>query len=145
MGTSFTSYNDKHIRSKDYKIEVWLLLLCKEIGEMSNAPEWLEKAKTYWFEHAKDHVNGVMDPCLDEFITDNSKLQLFLELCKKVYSSLLGFGEKISADYINNLYGYEKTFDYRIREDNLTELYLSYGRFLIKLLEGKQENEVESV
>lgn len=51
MGYSITCFKDKQIMSKDYKIEIWLRLICKEIESMHNTPEWLCNAQGYWAEH----------------------------------------------------------------------------------------------
>lgn len=142
MGHSFTTYRNKHIRSKDYKIETWLFFICREIDDMKNKPDWLLVARNAWLEEARISVNGCMDPRLDEYLDTNEKLELFKEICQKIMVKLAGFGEMIPKEYLNELC--EKKPPCHIMEDNETELYFGYGKALLTLLAGKQSEECVS-
>jgi hypothetical protein len=143
MGHSFTSFNEKHIRSKDYKVETWLLLIVIEAQNLSHKPEWLCEACEYWQNQGLHGVNGCIDPDLDKYLTGSDRVTLFLEICSSVYSKLNGFGDYVSKELLNSLHNLESPND--IREDNESELYLLYGRKLMDLLRGDQKEECVSV
>ncbi len=141
MGYSITCFKYKQIMSKDYKIEIWLRLICKEIESMQNTPEWLCNAQEYWAEHVDNYINGCIDPRLDDFLISDERVNLFIDICQRVNEYLTRFGERIPKEYLNNLCSYQKAFE--IMEDNLTGLYLSYGSALMRLLKGEQEKQTE--
>jgi len=142
MGYSITSYIDKNIMSKDYKIEVWFRLICKEISNIPSIPEWLCEAQKYWLDHVDNYVNGCFDPKLDEFLTNSERVSLFIDLCQKVYEFLKSFGDNISKEYLNSIGNYQKPFE--VIEDNSADLYITYGNALIRLLKGEQEKQTEN-
>ncbi len=139
MGHSFTSFRDKHIRSKDYKIETWLLLVVREIDALPEKAKWLVEARNNWEGQGKHGVNGCIDPNLDAYLVTESKIAIFKELVEKVHSNLNEFGPMIPKEYLNQLHGLESPND--IREDNEAELYLSFGSKLLSLLDGSQSDE----
>lgn len=142
MGYSITSYIDKNIMSKDYKIEVWFRLICNEISNIPNIPEWLCEAQNYWLDHVDNYVNGCFDPKLDEFLTNSERVSLFIDLCQKVYEFLKSFGGNISKEYLNSIGNYQKPFE--VIEDNSADLYITFGNALIRLLKGEQEKQTEN-
>lgn len=142
MGYSITSYIDKNIMSKDYKMEVWFRLICKEISNIPSIPEWLCEAQNYWLEHVDNYVNGCFDPKLDEFLTNSERVSLFIDLCQKVYEFLKSFGDKIPKEYLNSICNYQKPFE--VIKDNSVDLYITYGNALIRLLKGEQEKQTEN-
>jgi hypothetical protein len=139
MGHSFTSFREKHIRSKDYKVETWLLLVVSEIDDLTDKPEWLNQARVCWEDQGMQGVNGSIDPNLDDYLIDDDRINMFKTLCCRVYSKLEGFGETIPREFLNRLHELESPND--IREDNVTEPYLSFGRKLKSLLDGEQTEE----
>ena len=142
MGHSFTSYKDKHIRSKDYKVETWLFLIVREADKILEKEPWLKEARDHWNDQATIAVNGCIDPDLDQYLTDDYKVKVFRSICQRIYSNLLTYGEKIPKEYLNELHNLRPPFD--IREDNDAELYLRYGRALLALIDGKQSEECVS-
>lgn len=142
MGYSITAYIDKNILSKDYKIEVWFRLICKEISRIPIIPEWLCEAQSYWLEHVENYVNGCFDPKLDEILTDSGRVDTFIDLCQKVYEFLKTFNGNIPKEYLNDIGNYQYPFE--IIEDNSAELYITYGKALIRLLKGEQEKQTEN-
>ena len=143
MGHSFTTFRNKHIRSKDYKIETWLFLVVREIDEFENCPSWLEESRHNWLEEAQLSLNGCMDLQFDKFLNSQEKVNLFREICKEIIGKLESFGEKIPKDFLNELCGYKPPCD--IKDDNQTQLYLSYGKALLKLLDGEQTEKLVNV
>ena len=136
MGHSFTSFNDKHIRSKDYKVETWLFLICREIEKLSDKPEWLRSAHEKWLSEARLSINGCMDPEFDEILDTNEKVEIITKYFEKGLSILESFGGTISKEFLNEVC--EKSPPFHVMEDNEAELYLSYGRAVISLLKGNQ-------
>ena len=143
MGHSFTTFREKHIRSKDYKVETWLFLIVKEARKMVDAEPWLRRAILHWEKQATMPINGCIDPDLDQFITDDHKSKVLRTICQKIITDLKQFGDKIPKEYLNELCGYKPPN--WIMEDNDTELYLVYGRALHGLLGGRQDELCKEV
>ncbi|MBC7970933.1 MAG: hypothetical protein H7Z11_12565 [Verrucomicrobia bacterium] len=141
MGHSSVSLRGKHICAKDFKVQVWLFLLVREIDNMPEIEFWLKEARDFWQEEATLFINGCLDPELERFLTDNERLKLTHKLCQSVHENLLAHGNKISKDFLNQLCGCKPPCDFQI--DNDTELYLRFSRALLKLLEGNQMQEME--
>ena len=142
MGHSFTSFHGKHIQSRDYKIETWLFLIVKEIDVLIDKEPWLLEARNYWEDQAVISINGCIDPDLDHFLIDEHRVKVFRDICQKINLELLKHGEKISKDYLNELCRYKPPYD--VKGDNETELYLSFGKALLELLDGNQNEEVKN-
>jgi hypothetical protein len=142
MGHSFTSFKDKHIRSKDYKVEVWLLLIVEKAADWMEEEPWLEAAMAYWREQAELSINGCLDPYFDAYLLSEHQIEVMKEICTSIQSDLNRFGKVIPKEYLNNLCGYKPPYD--IKQDNDTELYLIYGQKLLTLLSGNQVVECEN-
>lgn len=143
MGHSFTTYKNKHIRSKDFKIEVWLFLLVEKSSSLTREYGWLTEAIENWKETAENPINGCMDPEFERFLTDTDKEEAFIELCSSIIEDLESFGEYVPKAYINKLCAYKPPYDVKV--DNDTELYLSYGRRLVALISGNQQEKTVHV
>jgi len=142
MGHSFTSFREKHIRSKDYKVEVWLFLIAKKFDAWVDNEFWLTEAIKHWKEQADLSLNGCIDPDLDAYLIDDYRVEILKEICASIQADLSGFGEMIPKEYLNDLCNYKPP--YEIKHDNESELYLSYGRKLLDLLSGNQSSECEN-
>lgn len=137
MGHSITDFRGDAFIAKDWKLEVWLHLLAREVDKMPKPPGWLLEARAYWHEQATLSINGCIDAGLTEFLTDDVRVGTARNLAQRVYSFLLRFGERVPHDFLNELcqppHGSEWT------QDVETELFLRYGRALLKLLGGKMK------
>ena len=142
MGHSFTSFKEKHIRSKDYKVEVWLFLIVEKSVDWLAQEPWLKEAIVYWREQAELSINGCIDPDFDTFLISEDRVGVMKEICTSIHKDLSNFGKYLPKEYLNNLCGYKPPFD--IKQDNESELYLSYGQKLIDLLSGNQIVECEN-
>lgn len=140
MGHSITVYKQKNMISKDYKIEIWFRYVCQEIEKMEEPPKWLTDAKEEWKDTVNNYVSGCIYIELEEFLLDKEKENLFIKICETIYSELEQFKDIIPKEVINTLAGYKKGEE--VRSDVKTELYLSYGRTLIRLIHGEQKEEV---
>ena len=137
MGHSVTDFRGASFTAKDYKVEVWLGLLAREIEQIQNPPEWLTIAGNHWREQAKISFNGCLDPALDRFLADDEKVAYVRQLAQLVYHQLLEFGEQVPCDFLNALLALHAPNHYP--QDVATELFLAYGRALLKLLDGKMK------
>ncbi|XGV97485.1 MAG: hypothetical protein ACAF41_32790 [Leptolyngbya sp. BL-A-14] len=141
MGHSSVSFRGKHICAKDFKIEVWLFLLVREIDQLPEIPSWLREARDFWYQEATLSINGCLDPDLDRFLLNDERLGLIQKLCQSVHETLLTHGNKVSKDFLNQLCGCDPLCSFQV--DNDTELYLRFSRALHTLLEGNQTQEIE--
>lgn len=142
MGHSFTSFKEKHIRSKDYKVEVWLFLVVEKVTNRLEQEPWLKEAMVHWREQAELSINGCIDPDFDKYLVNEHHIEVMKEICTSIQNDLSNFGKVVPKEYLNDLCGYEPPFD--IKQDNESELYLSYGQKLLDLLSGKQVVECEN-
>jgi hypothetical protein len=67
MGHSTTVFRDVGFTAKDWKLQVWLHLLAREVDQMVSPPDWLSTARNYWREQATLSINGCIGTGLDEF------------------------------------------------------------------------------
>ena len=79
---------------------------------------------------------------MDRFVCTEEQHKTILGLCEKIQLELESFGEKIPKEFLNALGEYKAPSE--ILMDNDAELYLRYGRALIRLLMGEQTNECEN-
>lgn len=142
MGHSFTSFRGKHVRAKDYKIETWLRLMVRQIDSLSVVPTSLHVAHDYWVDHARNYANGCMDLDLDRYLVEEEERNTVLELCSNIQAQLELFGKFIPKEFLNELCDLQPPN--QIREDNLTALYLSFNRAMLKLISGQQAADLEN-
>jgi hypothetical protein len=135
VGHSFTDFHGVGFTAKDWKVQVWLHLLVCEIDRLPQPPQWLCSAREYWREQAILAINGCVDPRLDFYLTDDERVALLRQIAQHVYSDLRAFGESVPRDFLNTLC--ELSGQSQYREDVRTDLFLDYGRALLKLLDGK--------
>lgn len=141
MGHSSVSFREQSICAKDYKIEVWLFLAVREINQLPEIPSWLQEACAFWREQAELHINGCIDPDLDRFLTNEERLQVVCQIAQCVHESLTVHGDKLSKNFLNQLCNGTPPNVFYI--DNDTELYLKLSSAIIKLLEGRQAQQLD--
>lgn len=135
MGHSTTVFRGVGFTAKDWKLEVWLHLLACEVDKMPDPPAWLIAIRDYWRVQATLSVNGCIGTGLDEFLTDDGRVAVVRTIAQRVFASLLRFGESVPRDFLNNLCRHPAFSQWT--QDVETELFLMYGRALLKLLDGK--------
>jgi len=138
MGHSTTVFREVGFTAKDWKLEVWLHLLAREVDQMPNPPAWLSTARDFWREQATLSINGCIDAGLDEFLTDEERVAIVRNIAQHVFNSLLRFGERVPRDFLNDLCHPPPSSKWP--QDVETELFLRYGRALLKLLDGKMRS-----
>jgi hypothetical protein len=94
-------------------------------------------ARDHWREQATLRINGCIDPNLDAYLIDDQRFAVVRNLAQRVYNSLLQFGEQVPRDFLNALCQLPAREQYQ--QDMKTELFLVYGRALLKLLNGKMK------
>ena len=140
MGHSTTVFREMGFTAKDWKLEVWLHFLVREIDQMPRPPDWLCKARDYWSEQATLAINGCIGTELDRFLIDDERVAVVRKLVQHVYDSLHRFGEQVPRDFLNALCQLPQEGRGSFPHDIQTELLLSYGRALLKLLSGKMKS-----
>ncbi|OZG71059.1 hypothetical protein BTA51_23445 [Hahella sp. CCB-MM4] len=143
MGHSFTTFKEKHIRSKDSKVEVWLFLIVEKAKYLMDQEPWLKEAIAHWQEQAELSINGCIKPDFDTYLVSEHHVEIMIGICTSIQNDLNRFGKYIPKEYLNNLCGYQPP--YEIKQDNDSEQYLSYGQKLLDLLSGNQVVECENV
>ena len=137
MGHSITDFRGAGFTARDWKVEVWLQLLAREVDQLSTPPAWLAAARDHWREQATLRINGCIRPELDVYLTDDQRVAVVHNLAQRVYDSLLQFGERVPRDFLNGLCRLPQREQYS--QDMQTEVFLVYGRALLKLLNGKMK------
>lgn len=138
MGHSITDFRGVGFTARDWKLEVWLQLLAREVDQLPSPPAWLAAARDHWREQANLRINGCIDPNLDAYLIDDQRVVFVRNLAQRVYNSLLQFGEQVPRDFLNALCQLPVREQYS--KDMQTELFLVYGRALLKLLNGKMKS-----
>lgn len=138
MGHSYTSCRGNGFDAKDYKLEVWLRLLIIEVGRLPEPPLWLVEARDFWRHQSEIAINGAIGLGLDEFLVDDERVAILRRLVQRAFSFLFEFGDYVPAKFLNKLCEFEGYMEFR--KDLETELFLRYGRALLKLLAGKMNS-----
>ena len=139
MGTTSTSFRGVTLLARDWKVQVWLHLLVREVDRLDDRPEWLLEARKYWSETATIAINGLVCPRLDYFLIDEADVALMRRLVQRVISTLRQFGEFVPRDFLNDLC--QLPAHSQFTKDIATEEFLAYGRALRKLLDGKMRTQ----
>lgn len=137
MGHSTTVFRGVGFTAKDWKVEVWLHLLAQEVDQFPNPPAWLISARDLWREQATLSVNGCINACLDEILIDEERVVVVRNIAQRAFSSMLQFGECVPSAFLNNLCQSSPSECWP--RDVETELFLRFGRALLKLLYGKMK------
>jgi hypothetical protein len=135
MGHSAIHFRGFGFTAKDWKVEVWLHLLAREIDQLPNPPAWLNCARDYWREQITLGMNGCIDAGLDKFLINEERVATVRNLAQHVFSSLFRFQERVPRDFLNDLHRSPAPGEWP--QDVETELLLPFGRALMKLLDGK--------
>ncbi len=135
MGHSTIVFHGVGFTTKDWKLEVWLHLLAREVDQMPNPTPWLITARDFWREQAKLSINGCLDAGLDDFLTDEERVKIVRSLAQRAFNSLHGFGERVPRDFLNNLCQPQPSDQWP--QDVEAELFMRTGRALMKLLDRK--------
>jgi len=134
MSSSFVRFGDHGFEADDSALEVWLMLLIKEIDKANSLPDWLQALREEWWLQATEGFGFGVTPNLDGFVTDEYRRELVLTLCHGAQEALRQYGDLISADALNALHtgGEGAVFT----QDVPAEQFLRTADYFIKLLQG---------
>jgi hypothetical protein len=142
MGHSTTDFRGVGFTAKDWKVAVWLHLLVREVDRMPSPPAWLSEARDFWRKQVTPSINGCIDAGLDKFLTDKERIAVVRDIAQHVFSSLHSSGERVPRDFLNDLYQSPPPGEWP--QDVESELFLQFGRTLLKLLDGKMETHEQA-
>lgn len=133
MGSSLVKFKGKAFWVSDGFLELWLELLSREIGQMPDKPEWFSELQTDWHYEATKGGSGWISPDLDEWLTDDQRINDLLTLCEAGLRRLNQYGEFIPKTEADSM-AYEGSF---FLEAPSTEPYKKLALHFIKLVRGE--------
>lgn len=137
MGSTFIDFRGQGFEANDSAIAVLLVLLVREIDKLDQMPDWLREARDEWeLQGTAGFGFGVM-PGLDEFITDDSRRKVVIDLTRRALHELESLGDPIPSETLNALKtgGEHSTFPHAVP----AAIFLRTARYFLKLLEGTLE------
>jgi hypothetical protein len=103
MGSSFIDYRGHGFWTHDAKIEVWLHLLCAEINDADDVPDWLLHAREHWHSQATVGFIGCVSPSLDQHLgNDERRVAQLLALSDRARRRLMAYSPAIPKDVLNS-------------------------------------------
>jgi hypothetical protein len=133
MSSSYVEFRGQGFEADDSTLEVWLLLLVKEIELSDPIPSWLQDVHDEWLEQATAGFGFGISPGLDRFITNEERVSTVLKLCEGAMARLSRYGEKVPQVELNAMHTGDGAVFTR---DVPTEMFLNVGRYFVKLLQG---------
>ena len=144
MGNSTIDFRGLALSSGDYTLECWLYFLACEVDEQAHKPDWLLEAQDRWNFSARIGLIGTIDAGLDDYLVDDERIQIVLQLAHDTMNRLQTFGDSIDPEQIKNLGdltfipdergGLGDPADY-FADANLSKLG-QYGTLFCELLQG---------
>ena len=135
MGSTFIGFHEQGFEASDSAMEVWLVLLVKEIDKIDPMPDWLREVRDDWYLQATAGFGYGVMPDLDRYITTDERRDTVLELCLRAEETLKEYGEIISYETLNAFKTGGEGAIYT--KDVPSDIYLQTARYFIKLLEGE--------
>ncbi len=135
MGSSFTEFRGHGFWCRDEGIELWLLLLAREIDKTSVAPEWLKGAAQNWRTQATAGFNGFVAASLDDYASTPDRQRVIIELTERAMEWLRMQGRILPADVLNS-FGLNGRGSY-FTDDVPANVFLPVGTAIIRLLRGE--------
>jgi hypothetical protein len=108
MGTSYIKYKGHGFWSRDSFIESWLYTLIAELEKLPRPEPWQKPLIDHWRVQATID-GGVIWVGLDDFLTDESKLESVLSAAKRSLHSAEPLGRETGELFIKLLEGQLKT------------------------------------
>jgi hypothetical protein len=103
VASSFTEYRGHGFWAPDSKVEVWLYLLCTEIDNRRDAPQWLLNARFDWHHQATAGFMGCVSASLDQHVgSDPDRRGLVLAVAEAAAARLASFGAMIPKEVLNS-------------------------------------------
>jgi hypothetical protein len=103
VGSSFIDYRGHGFWARDSGIEVWLFLLCVEIDDAGDVPDWLLRARDDWHDQATVGFMGFVSPSLDQHLGDDQgRVALLLAVSGRARDRLTAYAPVIPKDVLNS-------------------------------------------
>lgn len=104
----------------------------QELSRLDVHEAWANELANYWRENAEIAGGATMDAKFDEYVIDELRRQIVLDVACKVLEKFRSFGEKIPVSVLESM---NMSGTYHVH-DSPTEGFLKTSRGLINLLEG---------
>lgn len=134
MGTSFVRFQGAGYWTRDSDLELWLRFLSDTVGLVPEPPGWLREVQHHWHLRATVGFNGCMDAGLDDFVTDDRRKQVVIDLAYGVLDSLRARGPLLPAAELNAM---ELRGGVHFFADVPVSAIIRDGRAFLGLLEGR--------
>jgi hypothetical protein len=135
MGTSYTSFGSEGFWSRDSGIELWLLLLVRELETWPERPIWLDDAIAHWRTQATAGFNGCVDADLDRICTSQDRIDLLVAASNAVVAWLRAQAPILPKDLLNS-FGLSGPGSY-FTQDIAVDYPQRIGTAFIELLLGR--------
>ncbi len=138
MSSSFTSYKGAGFWAKDPIIEIWLLLLAKQMELNPASTPWAQKTRQYFILRATGGFLGCIDPELGQVAKSKKQYNKLLSISISTLSVLTTSGDLLNQDFLNDLYNIEGSRG----QPNIwnksvaTKSFIHYSKKWISLLRG---------
>jgi hypothetical protein len=135
MGSSFTQFQGRGFWSRDAGLELWLVLLAREVRQRDAPPSWLIAAAEDWHIQGTAGLVGCVTAGLDQYAATPEQVATILELSERTLTWLRSQGKVLSSEFLNSFDagGPGATFT----RDVPTEVFTRVGEAFIGLLKGE--------
>jgi hypothetical protein len=110
----------------------WIYYAAQELSQVDADAEWINELANYRRENAKIAGGATMDAKFDEYVVDEIRHQIVLEVARRVLEKFLSFGEKIPVSVLESMH---MSGTYNVH-DAPAEGFLKTSGGLINLLVG---------
>ncbi|MBC8101546.1 MAG: hypothetical protein H7Z41_03030 [Cytophagales bacterium] len=134
MGSSFVSYQSKGYWSRDALLEGWLRFLADKVKVLPAADPWLQQMGEHWYLQSSVGFIGCVNPGLDDYLTDQDRLETVVALSRSVIEDLRRGELILTKEWLNaKSSGTGSSF----LRDVPAALYVKEGLAFIALLRGR--------
>lgn len=88
MAHSEINFRGYSFSAKDEPLFVWFDLIHSQIQMMDSPPEWLALLADRWMEKTVIPAGGIVEPYLDEFIINDERILILVDLSKCVLAEI---------------------------------------------------------
>jgi len=102
MASSFIDFKGNGFWARDGFVESFQLLLFKEIqAQYNNEIEWLNDYKKNLALQSLPLIYGGMSMCLEETVTDNTRIQIIVELINAIEAKISSNDDYLTGKHLN--------------------------------------------
>jgi hypothetical protein len=103
MSSTTVTFRGKEFEAADSVLAVWLELLVHEIDRLEEVPPWLREARDEWHLQATAGFGFGVIPALDEFVVDDERRALVLQLSERARQAIERWGDPVDPNVLNDL------------------------------------------